>query len=356
MHVIHFISSISDLNRGVWSAALSHSNYLSTKGVRSILALRADRKPEEINSTVVLFKNRRDLETKMRVSGLNTRNTIIVSHGVWSWPSRLGFYFKEKGFAWVAVPHGMLEPWSRNQKKLKKLIYYQLLEQKYLNSARALRAVSKTEYVNLKGLFGENVFYLPNGVDTSESADAKIISSKITFLFMSRLHHKKGLKELLRGWISSNLGGNSDFELIIAGPDDGELEHIRPFIESTSNIVYVGPIYGKEKAKILQRSHIFVLPSYSEGLPSSVLEAMDYGLLALISQGCNFTEVIDNGIAKQFEPSEAFIVQVLNSLEKQKLSEIVYKGELGKKYVRKYFHNDKLSETLYAKYMSLLDR
>jgi glycosyltransferase involved in cell wall biosynthesis len=113
------------------------------------------------------------------------------------------------------------------------------------------------------------------------------------------LNYKKRLIPLIEAWNSSSLAGNSDIELIIAGPDDGELKNLKEILSlhPNGNIKYVGAVYGDKKKEILDSSHFFLLPSLSEGFPTSVLEAMQHGIIPMITDGCNFPEAFDADVA-----------------------------------------------------------
>ena len=95
-------------------------------------------------------------------------------------------------------------------------------------------------------------------------------------LFLGRIYEQKGIYDLLEAF-SKLKNEFSDIRLSICG--DGELDKINKFIVEnnlTSNIKCYGWVSGKEKEKLLTKSSIFLLPSYNEGMPMSILEAMAY--------------------------------------------------------------------------------
>lgn len=85
----------------------------------------------------------------------------------------------------------------------------------------------------------------------------------------------------------------------MAGPDEGEGGQIRSYFSDNGirNAVVSGPVFGEEKSDLLTSSHFFILPSLSEGFPTSVVEGMGEGLIPLISEGCNFPESFQAGLS-----------------------------------------------------------
>jgi len=82
------------------------------------------------------------------------------------------------------------------------------------------------------------------------------------------------------------LGVGSQLKLVIAGDADHEDEYSRSLKEKAakySNIVLTGFISGKPLAELYSHAGLFVLPSYYEGLPIVLLEAMSYGLSCIAS-------------------------------------------------------------------------
>ncbi len=107
---------------------------------------------------------------------------------------------------------------------------------------------------------------------------------------------KKGIVPLVKAWLQSALLNNTACRLIIAGPDEGELPLIQSLITDATNIEYIGMVSGDAKDKLLASASYYLLPSFSEGFPTSLLEAMEKGAIPVITRGCNFNEVFEQNI------------------------------------------------------------
>ena len=346
-NIINLIDTIAKVNYGVWSAGLINSTLLAEKGVVSYAVF-----PDQVAFSypdvhTFSFKKTNEILMFLENNALNPANTLIVSHGCWRWPTKTARFLSKKGYKWMAVPHGMLEPWSVEQKKLKKSIYYHLIEKQLLKKADTIRAVSKPEFMRLSKAFGSKVIHIPNGINPIKGTINKPTKTPIRLLFMARLHHKKGIVPLLEGWLCSPLGNNTDYELQIAGPDDGELSKIEPLIAKCANVKYLGAVYNEQKDNLLRQSHIYILPSYSEGFPSSVLEAMDYGLFPLISEGCNFPEAFENKLVLEVKPNATQIAETLSTLSEWSVNTIIAKGAAPRAFVAGNYTNEIVSNQLF---------
>ena len=119
---------------------------------------------------------------------------------------------------------------------------------------------------------------------------------------------------MLEGWSASSLAGREDCALHIAGPDDGELAVMEAFLKNhpeITNVRFLGPVYGEAKRSLLEQSHFYLLPSHSEGFPTSVLEAMQHGLVPLVSEGCNFPEIFEHELGYRVRPEPASVARAL---------------------------------------------
>jgi glycosyltransferase involved in cell wall biosynthesis len=135
-------------------------------------------------------------------------------------------------------------------------------------------------------------------------------------LFLGWLEESKGALELLE---AAKILVNSKifFHLTFAG-DGRYADKARKFVEKyqlTKNVTFAGWVDEKKKISLLKSCQIFTLPSWSEGLPNSMIEAMSAGLACVVT---------DVGVIKDFiaHNQDALVIkrknipQLVNSLKK----------------------------------------
>ena len=352
--IIHIVSSLDAVNFGIWNAAFFGSAYLEKKyRLKSACWVCREQQPgDPLPGIPVTYLNGGNISKKILkelavLQGLDPQNTIFVSHGCWLKPSRAGYALSGLGFPWIHVPHGMIEPWSLRQGRLKKSLYYFFREKKYILSATRVRAVSRPEKRNLERRVQREIVLVENGVRLPDDVPAK--DNPVTvFLFMARLHYKKGLLPLVRAWQKA-MDGRTDNLLIIAGPDEGEAVKIKPFL--SDNARYVGPVYGADKEDWLRKAHYYLLPSFSEGFPTSVLEAMSFCLIPLISEGCNFPEVFSEKLGYRAEPDERQLTDLLADLRERPFD--AASSLRCRDYVANHYSEEVIGEEIHKLYISL---
>jgi len=312
--IINIVDSGSSINMGIWQSAISNAGILKDHGIVTELWVFGTAIPDTDVSISILnlsSVSTAQIPELILSRNITKENDIIVTHGCWRHSTRWGSCFSSLGFKWVYTPHGMLDHWALNQKWLKKKLYLRFIERPLVKNPYFIRAVSNAEKEDLQKIFPkELVLIIPNGVDVPEL----IHQSKLTgqYLFLGRLHRKKGVVELVKGWQQSLLNNNPRYNLVIAGPDQGELKQITALMKLCSNVQYAGKVYKKEKHDLFGQSSFYLLPSYSEGFPTAVLEAMSYGLVCLISKACHLPQAFEREFVFELRPSPENIAAQLN--------------------------------------------
>lgn len=353
-HVIHIVTDFTKINFGVWNAALFGSTYLREKFKVNTIAIACCKNPGAelmVNDIPIIwagnFPSVKDIIGELNENSVEMSNAIVVSHGCWKQPTRVAYQLRKFRIRWLYVPHGMLEPWSLANHWLKKMIYFHLIEKRLSKRADSIRAVSKTEHDNLKILLNRSIITVGNGVVVPQMPVKS--NDSMVFLFMARLHFKKGIVPLVKAWHAAMRNANAT--LIIAGPDEGELEKIKSMLNG--NVSYVGATYGEEKEELLKQAHYYVLPSFSEGFPTSVVEAMSYGAIPIISKGCNFPEVFNNDLGFQVEPDEKSIRNKLASVATLPFDEA--RSRRNYEFINLHYSEDAVSIKLYDLYTLMLN-
>lgn len=138
-------------------------------------------------------------------------------------------------------------------------------------------------------------------------------------LFMGRIGERKGIFDLIESLNKLNKQFEN-FKLIIAG--DGETTKAKELVNKyglEDKIVFVGWIGEEEKIELLNKSKVFILPSYNEGMPIGILEAMSAKLPIISTYVGGIPEtVLENETGLLFqagdkETLEKQILQILNN-------------------------------------------
>lgn len=126
----------------------------------------------------------------------------------------------------------------------------------------------------------------------------------IQLLFLGWLEENKGIFDLLN--VCLLLSHTYDFKLVIAGRGHAE-EDARSFIESNqldTVVEFAGWVQGYNKEELLAKSDILVLPSWAEGFPNAIIEAMSTKMAVITSSVGNIPTIIANEIQALLIPAK----------------------------------------------------
>ncbi len=233
----------------------------------------------------------------------------VIVQGIWQYSS-FGVWRALHGTdtPYYVFPHGMLDPWFKRTyplKHLKKLLYWPWGEYRVLRDAAAVLFTSEEERRLARESFAlyrchEVVVNYGTAAPTFDLAAARAeflqafphLGGKRVFLFLGRLHEKKGCDLLLEAFASIRQS-HADAELVLAGPcrDDAYLAHLEQLAGDA--VTFIDMLTGSLKAGAFAAAEVFILPSHQENFGIAVVEAMACGVPVLISNKVNIWREIE---------------------------------------------------------------
>lgn len=205
-------------------------------------------------------------------------------------------------------------------------------------------------YGNVMGVDMERFSRRPK---VMEMANQLRDDNKFTFVFVGRLVKNKGINELCKAYERiHNQYPNTRCWLI--GPYEDNLDPInaesRRLIEALNNgLVAVGRKSGDELLAYYVAADCFVMPSYREGFPNTVMEAGALGLPSIVTDINGSREIIKDGINGMIVPPQnedrlyqAMAVMITSNLDRKKMADNARKMILDRfeqSYVRKCLYD-----------------
>lgn len=137
---------------------------------------------------------------------------------------------------------------------------------------------------------------LPNYVPLPELPTNRDFAGKdVRLLFLGLVGTRKGVYDLLPAFQKA-IGDFGAMQLTIGG--NGEVDQAQIMANELNvmdRVTFAGWVSGEDKLRLLQQADIYVLPSYNEGLPVSILEAMSWGVPVISTRVGGIPELIDDG-------------------------------------------------------------
>ena len=113
--------------------------------------------------------------------------------------------------------------------------------------------------------------------------------------YLGRIEPNKGMTELLEALKKCKAEGRK-FKVRFAGKEQTEGEYLPKFKEAFGeDFEYCGLVSGEAKREFLDSLDVFVMPTYFEGLPMSLLETMSYGVVPVVTKVGSIPTVVKDG-------------------------------------------------------------
>jgi len=178
---------------------------------------------------------------------------------------------------------------------------------RFLVSSDVVTVLSSAELAAYRAFDARiKVHLVPNAIDPAGLADqgrSYNIDGPLKLVYVGRLLRAKGLFEAIEAMAELKRDGR-ELRLCIAGegPDLSELMAATEKAGLNHCVQFLGGVYAAEKQRLWLDSDLFVFPSYTEGLPYSLLEAMAAGCVPVTTPVAAIPDVMRNGEHGLFVP------------------------------------------------------
>ena len=382
MRVLHVISSLKRSGGGPCRSAQGLVAGLNTAGVEAwLLTLN--------HSDLPWIKGVDRFCNADRFEGVvvNTKPDMVHLHGIWNRDiHHCAVVCRAEKVPYIIAPRGMLEPWSLKQKWLKKRIARFLYQDKDLKFAAALHATAESEAEQFRKLgFTNYCIISPNGVNVpAGEVKAKGVGDQRNCrraLFVSRMHHKKGVLELVEAWTKTKPGGwvcelvytvNGDEEKAYEAQVKQQIlecgfsysERGNPTvslrlspISHNPDFILTGSLSDDQKWEAFARADLFVLPTYSENFGIVVAEALYAGVPVITTKGTPWSDLKKFGCGWwiDFPPIDS-LSEALESATNLSQIELREMGDQGRKLVEEKYSWPTVCKPMISGYEKILGR
>lgn len=280
---------------------------------------------------------------------------IIHNHGLWMMPNVYAgnACLRSKSILMVS-PHGTMSSWAMGRNAIVKTVFWKFLQEPAIAKAACFHATSESEYKDIRRLgFKQPVCIIPCGVNMPPMSEG---GRKKQLLFLSRIHPKKGVENLLLAWkqIEQKF---PDWDLHIAGPDNGgyllEMQALSEKLQ-LSRTVFRGPLFGDAKLQAYSEASLYVLPTHSENFGITVAEALAAGTPAIVTRGAPWEGLAEHGAGWWIEIGVAPLVACLELALAESPKRLQAMGQIGREWMNRDFSWHVISDKFTLTYQWLM--
>jgi len=227
----------------------------------------------------------------------------------------------------------------------------------------AISAYNYKSLINF-GLDQRKIIYHPVGIDINQfsfryQSESSRDNMCIKVITVARLVKEKGLQYGIRAvykLLQQNPRLNLKYNIIGEGPLREDLTGLIRELKLSKVVHLLGPQGQKHVIKMLQESHIFLLPSIAEALPVVLMESQAVGLPVIATAVGSVDQIVLNKKSGFIVPPrdvDALADKLKYLIEHpERWSEM---GRIGRKYVEENFDINKLNNQLVKIYQQLLN-
>ena len=221
------------------------------------------------------------------------RNDVIHIHAAWktSFCRKSGFFALARCFGKKTVLHLHAPDFSGFRKG-----FVGALSRRVFSQADAVVVLSETWAHSVRTLVPDaNVKVIPNPCEVPAERPSGLATREPVIVFSGKLESRKGFLDLIRA-MPAVIESVPNARLVMAG--HGEIEAARDlagFLGIANHVECLGWVTGEKKKEVLSKARVFCLPSYGEGLPMAMLEAMSHSIPVVVTPVGGIPDVVKDG-------------------------------------------------------------
>jgi glycosyltransferase involved in cell wall biosynthesis len=225
----------------------------------------------------------------------------------------------------IVQPRGAL-PIVVNSIILKHL-YDRLISNRELAGLSALIALQESERLQAvqHGVPYDLIEIIPNGIDITEREHLPepggfrrrygIEQNQPIILFLARINKKKGTDMLVDAF--AKMDQSHDARLVIAGPDDGQLNEVQQMVRCLGlerRVCFTGLLSHQQALEALQDADLFVLPCRTDTFPMAMIEACLTDTPMVITDRCEIAHLVRDRVADVVPFNAALFAKAMSDL------------------------------------------
>ncbi|HMP83305.1 MAG TPA: glycosyltransferase [Verrucomicrobiota bacterium] len=290
---------------------------------------------------------------------------VLHLHGAWLRAMHYGAELaRVRRIPFLLEVMGMYEPYSLGQKWFRKRIARWWFQDAILRDAACLHVNSRMEAANLRQLgFCSPMAIIPVGVEMPElgqgvlsdaaALDSHHIVDRPFALFLSRIHHKKGVELLLRAWVGVSRR-HPDVSLVIAGAGNPDYvagcRRLAEDLKIGKTCIWTGSVSDTQKKWLLANARLFVLPTFSENYGNVVAEALAHATPVVTTNATPWRDIAARGCGWVIDPDAASVESALTEALALRASELRRMGVLGRRWAAESFSLERVLADLEGVY------
>lgn len=379
MRVLHVIPAVAPRYGGPSTALWPMTSAIARQpGIANeILTMSTDGPYDHLNISDLP----RDIVTVHLTSGLRSfthwfrshirEYDLINIHTLWNLPTAVAAHYARRvGRPYILRPCGMLSAYSWQRRWAKKRAYWWAVERRNVLGASAFHATSPGELHDIRAAgVSAPVFDIPLGLESAAFSTPRdpdwlrqqcgpTVGDRPIALFLSRLHPKKGVTDIL---IPAFASVKCDAFLAIVGSVDDSTprygEAIREAVAKhrlTDRVGLLGPVPVSERWAAFDGAAVFVLPSHSENFGLVVTEAMARGCAVIVTDQVQSHEHVTASDAGVVVPVNTTAVAAALDAMFGDQAGTAARGEAGQRHAQAHFNWDRIAPRITEIYRVVL--